>query len=154
MELMIPKPNYNSLKRYWRRTRYQKLDGTRAGSRWKKKVKITRLRGSSGRFWRIKAVPKLLLRINIVSPLQLWTKFKNAYVQMMNNWAGKVGYLNDANVFGGKMIPKAGQGPAVNVVYSGDEVEKRLVLEIYKALVATQELSGMHAAGMGKEIKP
>lgn len=72
----------------------------------------------------------------------------------MNNWAGKVGYLNDANVFVGKMIPKAGQGPAVNVVYSGDEVEKRLVLEIYKALVATQELSGMHAAGLGKEIKP
>ncbi|KAL9427687.1 hypothetical protein AB3S75_029800 [Citrus x aurantiifolia] len=127
MELI---PNCNSLKRCWRRRGYQKLNDAR-----KRNVRVIRLKGpSSSRCWRIKAVPKLCFKI-IASPLRLWTKFKNGYIRKMNNLAGKVGSLNNDNVFGGRRIPRARQGD--KVIYSNEEIENRLVLEIYKILVAT-----------------
>ena len=84
------------------------------------------------RFWKIKAVPKLRLKKIIVSPLKLLRKLKNSYLNLMFNLAGNVGSLNTDNVFGNKRIPKARDS---KVVYSSEEVENRLVSEIYKALV-------------------
>lgn len=81
-------------------------------------------------------MPKLCFNIIIASPLRLWTKFRNAYIRKMNNLAGKVGSLNNESAFGTKRIPnKARQG--ARVVYSSEEIEDRLVLEIYKVLVAS-----------------
>ncbi|XWS75508.1 hypothetical protein CRYUN_Cryun01aG0095500 [Craigia yunnanensis] len=134
MEL-LQKPIPGTLKRYWRRSQYQRLNGEVIKN--KNKVKITRLRGGSRRFWRIKAKPKV--RWKIASPIKLLTKLKNAYMNMMINLAGNVGYLNTDNTFGGKRIPKARKVP---MVYSSNEFEERLVYEIYKALIATRELSG------------
>ncbi|KAL9424945.1 hypothetical protein AB3S75_031967 [Citrus x aurantiifolia] len=136
MELV---PNYSSVKRCWRRRGYQKLKDSR-----KRNVRVVRLKGppTSSRCWRIKAVPKLCFKIFVASPLQLLTKFKNAYIRKMNNLAGTVGSLNTESVFGGKRIPKARQGE--KVVYSNEEVENRLVLEIYKILVASgRDISSM-----------
>uniref|UniRef100_A0A5B7A7E7 Uncharacterized protein n=1 Tax=Davidia involucrata TaxID=16924 RepID=A0A5B7A7E7_DAVIN len=133
MEMFSKESSGSQLKRYWRRRQYQRLDGA-AKSR--KNVKIIKIGGSPRRrFWKIKAIPKLRLKI-IASPLKLWTKFKNAYMNMMLNLAGNVGTLNTGNVFGGKRIPKARQ------VYSTtDEFENRLLFEIYKALMASKELA-------------
>lgn len=134
MEL-LRKPIPGSLKRYWRRKQYQRLNGEVIKN--KKNVKVTRIRGGSRRFWRIKAIPKL--RWKIASPIKLLTKLKNAYMNMMINLAGNVGHLNTDNTFGGKRIPKARKVP---IAYSSNEFNERLVYEIYKALVATRELSG------------
>lgn len=60
-------------------------------------------------------------------------------MNMMVSLAGNVGSLNTSNVFGGKRIPKERQ--VSHVVYSTEEVENRLILEIYKALLASRELS-------------
>lgn len=140
---MEPIPNYNSSERYWRRRGYQKLNDAR-----KKNVRVIRLKGpssssSSSRRWRIKAVPKLCFKIIIASPLRLWTKFRNSYIRKMNNLAGKVGSLNNESAFGTKRIPnQARQG--ARVVYSSEEIEDRLVLEIYKVLVASgREISSL-----------
>ncbi|KAF3972994.1 hypothetical protein ACB098_01G183300 [Castanea mollissima] len=134
MEL-IPKPVQGTLKRYWRRQRYQRLHGSKPV---RKNVKITRFGGSPRRrVWRIRAVPKL--RLKNFAPLKLWTKIKNAYMNMMVGLAGNVGSLNTSNVFGGKRIPKERQ--VSHVVYSTEEVENRLILEIYRALIASRELS-------------
>ncbi|XP_030941010.1 uncharacterized protein LOC115965858 [Quercus lobata] len=134
MEL-IPKPVQGTLKRYWRRQRYQRLHGSKPV---RKNVKITRFGGSPRRrVWRIRAVPKL--RLKNFSPSKLWTKIKNAYMNMMVSLAGNVGSLNTSSVFGDKRIPKERQ--VSHVVYSTEEVENRLILEIYKALLASRELS-------------
>ncbi|KAL0015366.1 hypothetical protein SO802_002435 [Lithocarpus litseifolius] len=99
MEL-IPKPVQGTLKRYWRRQRYQRLHGSKPV---RKNVKITRFGGSPRRrVWRIRAVPKL--RLKNFTPLKLWTKIKNAYMNMMVSLAGNVGSLNTSNVFGGRRL--------------------------------------------------
>ncbi|XWS47600.1 hypothetical protein CRYUN_Cryun14cG0166000 [Craigia yunnanensis] len=134
MEL-LQKPFPATLKRYWRRRQYQKLNSEVINNR--KNVKVTRMGGGSRRFWRIKAIPKL--RWKIASPIKLLTKLKNVYMNMMMSLAGNVGYLNNDNTFGGKRIPKARK---VHMAYSNSEFEERLVYEIYKNLIATRELYG------------
>lgn len=128
---ILSNPFSGSSKRHWRRRRYQRLHGAITN---RKNLKTLRFRGGPQRSWRIKVVPKLRLRTAILSPLKIWSKLKNAYVNMMLNLAGNVGHLNNENVFGGKRIPKARQ---VSKGYSSNEFENRLVFEIYKALVAS-----------------
>ncbi|RVW77513.1 uncharacterized protein LOC117930456 [Vitis riparia] len=119
--------------RHWRRGKYQRLDVAN-----KRNVKMVRLGGKQRRFWRIRQIPKLHLKI--ISPLKLLAKLKNAYVSMMLNLSGSVGALNSGNVFGGKRVPKARQVP---IAYSNDEFDNRLVLEIYKSMIASRELGYM-----------
>ena len=122
------------IKREWRRRRrYQRLDGTG-----RKNMKVTRFgkaNGNSKRIWRIKAIPKLKLKI--LSPLKLWNKFKNAYMSMMIKLAGNVNSLNNGNVFGAKRIPKAREA---KLGYTNTEFENRLIYEIYKSMVPSMEL--------------
>ena len=131
MEL-IPKPLHRNLNRYWRRRRYQRLDGAVNG---RKKVQVTRFHGGPppSRKWGVRATRRLrIMGLSLSqSPVKLWTKVKNAYINMMLSLAGNVGELNTNNVFGGKRIPKSRQIP---VVYSGGEIEDKLIFEIYKAL--------------------
>lgn len=133
MEL-LPKASYGNLKRYWRRRRYQRLEGTTQS---RKNLKITKFGGTGpNRKWKIKALPKLRILRPFRSPLKLLTKIKNSYMEMMINLAGNVGTLNTSTTFGGKRVPKARKSDAI--VYSSHQVEERLVLEIYKALVASR----------------
>ncbi|KAK4279856.1 hypothetical protein QN277_011563 [Acacia crassicarpa] len=87
------------------------------------------------RVWRMKVKPRLSLVVK--TPLKLLGKLKNAYEDLMVKLVGNVGSLNNKNEFGGKRIPKARQ---VSKIYSGDEFEARLMLEISKVLVASTEL--------------
>ncbi|XP_030508968.2 uncharacterized protein LOC115723623 [Cannabis sativa] len=131
MEL-LPKPLYRNINRFWRRRKYRRLDDAARG---RKKLAVARF-GSEPvqRKWKLRAPKRLrILRLIGRSPLKLWSKIKSGYVNMMVSLAGNVGSLNTNNVFGAKRIPKS--KPARNtIVYSGDEVERRLVIEIYKAL--------------------
>ncbi|KAH1081905.1 hypothetical protein J1N35_021666 [Gossypium stocksii] len=128
----LQKPIPGTLKRYWRRRRYQRLHGGEVIK--KKNVKVTKIGARSGRFWKIKAIPKLRWR-----PMKLLTKLKNGYMNMMIRLAGTVGHLTTENQFGGKRIPKARK---VALGYSSYEFDQRLVYEIYKNLSATHELYG------------
>ncbi|KAI4352173.1 hypothetical protein L6164_006451 [Bauhinia variegata] len=129
-ETLIPKPTYGGIKRYLRQRQYQRLDGSGTD---RKKTKIIRLRGSPRRYWRIKPIAKL--RWVVKSPLKVWAKLRNAYVDFMLRLAG-----NEDPFFGGKRIPKARQ---MSKVYSGDAFEARLIYEISKVLVASRELNSM-----------
>ncbi|OIT03067.1 hypothetical protein A4A49_00253 [Nicotiana attenuata] len=127
MEL-IPKIFLRNLNKQWRRRKYHHLDGVGRNN-----MKVTRFGGKRA-IWRIKAVPKLKLKM--FSPLKLWKKLKNAYINMMLNLSGNVSYLSSGNVFDGKRIPKARQ---VQVGYTNTEFENRL-MHIYKSLVPSMEL--------------
>lgn len=131
---IVPYAYYESLKRYWRRRRYQRLNGANYTTN-RRKLRIARLGGncssttSTGRrLWRVKSSPKLSFDI-ILSPIKVLTKFHDAYVDMMIRLAGNVGNPNSVDLLGGKRVPK---GRQISVVSCGEEVEGRLVLEIYK----------------------
>lgn len=120
-------PFSGSIKRYRRRRGYKRLDG-------RKSTKTIRIGGGPKRSWRIKVAPRLRLKMAFLSPLKLWGKLKNTYVNMMLNLAGSAGNLNNRNLLARKRNPKARE---IHSGYSVNEFENRLAFEIYKALVAS-----------------
>ncbi|KAI3451792.1 hypothetical protein Pfo_008457 [Paulownia fortunei] len=118
--------------RQWRRRGYNRLSPTN-----RRNMKVAKLgAGKSKRSWRLRLAPKLRL-IRLASPLKLWYKMKNAYMNMMLRFATNSGSSNSVNVFGVKRIPKARNAP---MAYSRTEFENRLIFEIYKSMVASFEL--------------
>ncbi|KAL8248845.1 hypothetical protein R6Q59_005713 [Mikania micrantha] len=114
----------NALNRSWRRRRYQRVT---VGH--KKPSKTVSFGARNRRFWKIKAIPRL--RLKKASPMRLWIKLKNAYIDMMLRLAGT------DNVFGSKRGPKMLLGSGC---YSMSEFQSRLIYEISKNLIASREL--------------
>ncbi|KAK9277081.1 hypothetical protein L1049_006620 [Liquidambar formosana] len=134
MEIINPSSYYDSLKRYWRRRRYQRLNGANTN---KRKLKIMRLGGNCRRrLWTIRAIPRLRLRL--ISPIKLLAKFHDAYINMMIRLACNVQNSNRTGAFRGKRIAR---GCQISMASSGEEVDSRLVLEIYKRMVSTREVA-------------
>jgi hypothetical protein len=96
-----------SWKRYWRRKRYQRLDGAITA---RKNTNVARFGGSPRRTWKIKAVPKLRILKNIASPTKLLRKLKNAYISMILSVAGNA---DGTHVFGDKRVPRGRQAKAI-----------------------------------------
>ncbi|XP_021912198.1 uncharacterized protein LOC110825955 [Carica papaya] len=118
-----------SLKRYWRRRKYQRLHGST-----KKKLKLARLGAGARRLWRMRRIPKLKL----ASPIKVLAKFHDAYIDMMIRLVTNLGKANQNGSFRGNKVAKERD---LTVSYCGDEVvDSRLVLEIYKRLAANREL--------------
>lgn len=113
-----------------RRRGYNRLSPTN-----RRNIKVARF-GAGKRSWRLRLAPKLRL-IRLASPLKLWYKLKNAYMNMMLRIATNSGSSNSTNFFGTKRIPKARDVP---MAYSRTEFENRLVFEIYKSMVPSYEL--------------
>ncbi len=110
--------------RYWRRRRYQRLKGANNN---KRKLKITRLGGTARRIWRVRRTPKLtLIKVVSLSPIKLLAKFHAAYVNMMIRLVSNVKNPKDDR--------------QISVVSSGEEVDGRFVLEIYKRIASTHEI--------------
>ncbi|KAL1566621.1 hypothetical protein AAHA92_02209 [Salvia divinorum] len=124
--------NGSPVMRRWRKRGYSRLSPTNRRS-----LKVVRL-NSPKRSWRLRLTPKLRL-VRLASPMKLWCRFKNAYMKMMLRFANITGTSGAANTaFGTKRIPnKAREAP---MAYSRTEFENRLVLEIYKSMVASLEL--------------
>ncbi|KAK8569186.1 hypothetical protein V6N13_107044 [Hibiscus sabdariffa] len=136
---LLQKPIPGTLRRYWRRRRYQRLYGGEAIKKGRS-MKVRRMGGRSPRrSWKIKAMPKLRWRAVIGSPMKLLAKLRNGYMNMMLRIAGSVGYLGTEKEFGGKRIPKARK---VALGYSNSEFDQRLLHEIYKNLIPALELYG------------
>ncbi|KAK4759673.1 hypothetical protein SAY87_022804 [Trapa incisa] len=138
MEIITMRPFSNkSVKTFLRRREYKRLHHEITDQ---KRVRVTRFAGGGSgqqrRFWKIRIAPMLRWRLIVASPLRMLAGLKNAYVRMMIGLAGNVGSLNTNNVFGVKRIPKARQTPTV---YSAEEIENRLIQEIYLALKASSQ---------------
>ncbi|KAH7516461.1 uncharacterized protein LOC107413320 [Ziziphus jujuba] len=141
MEIFESQTTYfDNLKRYWRRRKYRKLSGSRTI---KRKMKYARLGDGTSpspsprRSWKIRTFPKLRLRL--VSPLKLFAKFHEAYVDMMIGLAGNVAKSSRLGIFSGK---KVASEKHISMVSSGEElVDSKLVLEIYNRLAASRQLA-------------
>ncbi|KAI3410705.1 uncharacterized protein J3R85_018560 [Psidium guajava] len=140
MEMVRPSAYYEALKRYWRRRRYQKLSGSPAK---RSKLKVMRLGGSGGsrRQWKVRTAPKLRWKISVasLSPVKLLAKFHNGYMDMMIGVAcSVVKSTSSAGILRGKRVAKESQ--KISMVSTGEEVDGRFVVEVYKKLAASRQL--------------
>ncbi|PRQ40271.1 hypothetical protein RchiOBHm_Chr4g0434241 [Rosa chinensis] len=134
---IAPSSYYTNLKRYWRRRRYQRLSVDN-----KKKLRVQRLGGGPNgtspprRFFKIRK----LRFLKFVSPINLLAKVHGAYVDMMVMMAGNVGGAR--RIAGGsKKVAKAQDQISVAATCGEQAVDTRLVLEIYKRLAASRQLT-------------
>ncbi|KAL3731412.1 hypothetical protein ACJRO7_028311 [Eucalyptus globulus] len=128
---------YYDMRRFWRRRRYQRLDPSSKN----RKMRTVRL-GNHGirwrRVWKIRATLKCRWLLKMVSPVNLLTKFHDAYIDVMIRLAAKVGYLSSgAGVIRGKRPAKSRQ---VCFMPNGEEVDAKLVMDIYKRITASRDL--------------
>ncbi|XP_059441938.1 uncharacterized protein LOC132174246 [Corylus avellana] len=129
---IVPSAYYESLKRYWRRRRYQRLiNGAKSNRR---KLKIARLGGGT----RTLTSKVMRFNINTVSPIKLLAKLHDAYIDMMIPLASnvKLGYPNNVDLFGGKRVPKGRR--QISMASCGQEVDGKLVLGIYKRIASSR----------------
>ncbi|KAL1824130.1 hypothetical protein ACET3Z_010908 [Daucus carota] len=127
MELSLSK----SIRRSVKRRGYTKVSDDENTER--KNMKVVKFGANSNkRGWKVRVAKKLKLKMKL-SPLKLWKKIKTGYVNMMLNLGN-----GGASSFGQKRIPQARQ---LQITYAPSEFENRLVLEIYKSLVASRELN-------------
>ncbi|KAJ0094838.1 hypothetical protein Patl1_15088 [Pistacia atlantica] len=148
---ILPLAYYENLKRFLRRRKYQRLNSTLSSSSSspthqlnKKKLKISRLGGcrinSTRRLWRIRRrTPKLHFKI-VSTPIKYLAKFHDKYVDIMISVAKKVVNPNSIGGFlGGRRAAKARHFALVSS--SEEVVDSRLVMEMYKKLTASRQLS-------------
>ncbi|KAH7516459.1 hypothetical protein FEM48_Zijuj10G0137400 [Ziziphus jujuba var. spinosa] len=116
--------------------RYQRLSGS---NKIKRKLKVERLGDNETHSrrrcsWKIRALPKLRV-LKLVSPAKLLAKFHDSYVDMMIGLAGNVATSKRVGFAGKRVVAKDQQ---ISVVSCGEEVDSRLVLEIYKRFAASR----------------
>ncbi|KAJ7943094.1 Transcriptional repressor NrdR like [Quillaja saponaria] len=135
---IVPNTYYENLKRYWRRRRYQKLNDEK--NKKKKKLKVLRLGSvretNRGQVLRIRIIPKL--KLGIISLIKYLAKFHDAYVDTMIRLSGNAGNSRNYGLFGSKSILKSRQ---ITMSCGGEEVDGRLVFEIYKRMMSTREVA-------------
>ncbi|KAK6937331.1 hypothetical protein RJ641_030839 [Dillenia turbinata] len=120
---------YKRLKKYWKRKAYVRLNGS--GRRRRNRVELAQLGSKRRRFWKIKVSPKLRGFIKFSSPKKFFVWLRDAYVNMMMGFAnsrictaGYGGHAYESNT-------GFGRGPL-------KEYDEKMIVEIYKSLVAMQ----------------
>ncbi|KAL5722057.1 hypothetical protein ACHQM5_005625 [Ranunculus cassubicifolius] len=130
MEMSSATPFYGTIKSYWRRRQYQRLDVNGSDTR------VIRLGGKRKRTWNIKAFRKIRLGFKIVSPFKILAKVREGYINMMLSLTGNVS--DNQTIFGQNRIPKS---RSVRKITKADEIQGKLIFEIYKSLKASRELA-------------
>ncbi|EHA8590334.1 hypothetical protein COCNU_scaffold017193G000010 [Cocos nucifera] len=127
------------LKGYWKRRAYQRLDGG-GGRRRRSRAELSG--GRRRRFWRIRVVPRLRFLARMASPKRFLARVRDAYVRMMLSFASSgaidAGYAG----YGGAAVAGFGR-PQLK------EYDEKMIVEIYKSLVAQGPLMAAAVAGGG-----
>ncbi|CAN6341156.1 unnamed protein product [Urochloa humidicola] len=131
---------------YWRRRKYHRLEATDGGG--KSRGGATRQLGTSssrrgGGGWGV-AVRRLRVRVRVAlaAPRRALARARDAYVGGMLALAKRASALalpGGADGLWAKRVPRRKQLPAAKTT----EFEQRLILEIYKSIVASKELTTM-----------
>uniref|UniRef100_A0A7N0UDZ2 Uncharacterized protein n=1 Tax=Kalanchoe fedtschenkoi TaxID=63787 RepID=A0A7N0UDZ2_KALFE len=130
MDVIFPEAYSAKVNRYWRRSKYRRL---RSSVPSRRKLPVLKLGGQDpdhGRRWKLKSARKLKLRV-LVSPVRLLVKLRDAYVNMMLHWAKKMG-------MGRASFSKRKHSLGM-VAVGGQQVDVRLVVEIYNRMVANRD---------------
>ncbi|KAK1390023.1 Transcriptional repressor NrdR like [Heracleum sosnowskyi] len=119
-----------SMKRYWKRKQYQRLNDT---TNRKRKLRIARLGSQRQQVVNFNETTKVMLKF--FSPIKFFSKFRNGLIVCLSSNNDKK-LLQDKPDFSRK-------GQAVPMVSgtNNEVVDARLILEIYKRLVASGEVA-------------
>lgn len=138
---ILPLSFYENLKRFLQRRNYQRLKSPYPSSsptRNRKKLKISKLggcrRNSTRQLWRIRRAPRLQCK-SVSGAIKSLVRIHDVYVDLMVCVAEKV---VTPNGIGGRKAAKARQFALVS---SEEVVDCRLVMEMYKKLAASRQLS-------------
>ncbi|ONK54951.1 uncharacterized protein A4U43_UnF9360 [Asparagus officinalis] len=127
------------IRSYWRSRRYQKLRNSATGNKTRRVTRLGNGTRSSTRRFRLRSVFRIRFKFRVFSPLRIIARIRDAYVDSMLGIAGKgaPGLLGSGGpeCMLGRRIPKARL-----VRPEPGDFEKRLVLEIYKSVMASREL--------------
>uniref|UniRef100_A0ACD5U060 Uncharacterized protein n=1 Tax=Avena sativa TaxID=4498 RepID=A0ACD5U060_AVESA len=139
------------IRSHWRRSKYQRLENGDGGSRTKTTQRLGGTRRGSSGGWRVRLRGLIVRRVRVVravvsAPARLLCRLRDAYVGGMLTVAQKAACSALPDGTCAKRVPRrkhqqkllpgaAQQGPS--------EFETRLVMEIYKSIVASKELATM-----------
>ncbi|XP_077217813.1 uncharacterized protein LOC143869575 [Tasmannia lanceolata] len=126
------------LRGYWKRKKYERL--IRPGRPRRKRVELARMGGPnrSRRFWRIRVTPRLrYLRLGYAK--KLFVRLRDAYVKMMLGFANSTGFS-----YGSDFGRSIGYGNG-----SLKEYDEKMIVQIYKSLVAQGKLMGSEGVKIG-----
>nr|XP_019710381.1 uncharacterized protein LOC105057427 [Elaeis guineensis] len=127
------------LKGYWKRRAYHRLDGTGGGSRRRSRAELGG--GRKRRFWRIRiARPRLRFLARAPSPKRFLARIRDAYVRMMLSFASTGAVAAGYADYGGDAVARFRQ-PQLK------EYDEKMIVEIYKSLVAQGSLIATAAEG-------
>lgn len=130
---------FTGLQSYWRRKTYQKLENSSYSS--KKKLPVIILGESRHRCWKLKTVSRRVcrLRLKVVSPVKLFLRLRDAYVNAMLVLAGEK-KSPTAPLTAAAAAKKKKKTNSVYQVFkiskSCTEFERRMMIHIYSHLVA------------------
>ncbi|GMJ01331.1 hypothetical protein like AT2G47485 [Hibiscus trionum] len=118
---------YKSLKHYWKRKGYVKLNGCSTGAR---RSKVVKLGSTRRRRRRIRVKAKLRI---VPSPKKLFVWLRDAYVKMMQGLANSRVVVNTGygGAIGDRNVATFGKRPVKE--YGG-----RMIADIYKSLAMAQ----------------
>lgn len=143
-----------ALRGYWRRKKYVRLDGSDRRSRRWSRVEVATMGGTAGgggggshrrsggrkRFWRIRIVPRLRF-LRLSTPKRLLIRLRDAYVNMMLRLANSPALAAAGRYsYGGPAMP----------VRTVKEYDEKMIVEIYKSLVAQGRLLAVEPAKSGE----
>ncbi|XP_043710617.1 uncharacterized protein LOC122659581 [Telopea speciosissima] len=139
---------YKGLRDSWRRRDYQRLDGSTRFRRRKNRVELSSSsEDATGpdnqrrrrRFWRIKVTPKLRFFTGMSSPKKFFRRLRDAYVKMMLGFANSRIFISGYGGGGGGGSFGMGK-PTLK------EYDQKVIIEIYKSLMAQGQLLPRDAA--------
>ncbi|CAN6336732.1 unnamed protein product [Urochloa humidicola] len=131
---------------YWRRRKYHRLEAGDGGG--KSQGGATRQLGTARRGGGWGAMRRLRVRVRVVlaAPRRALARARDAYVGGMLALAKRASALalpGGADGLWAKRVPRRKQLPAATGAVKTTEFEQRLILEIYKSIVASKELTTM-----------
>ncbi|WOH07665.1 hypothetical protein DCAR_0727098 [Daucus carota subsp. sativus] len=119
-----------SVRRYWKRKQYQRLDDK---SNRKRKLKIARLGNRRQQGANVNETSKVMLKF--ISPIKLFSRFQNCRIVRLSRNIDKKLLQDDIGFSRKSRAVPVVSGP------NNEVVDARLVLEIYKRLVSTGEVA-------------
>ena len=136
---------FQSIRSYWRRRTYRRIEGVPLASK-KKRVRVVKLMGESGANRRPSKVrPVLRMWVKVFSPIKLMARLRDAYMDAMLALAG--GEARPSLTMKGtgsqdgtweRRMPKARQ-----ISVKRGDFERRMMLHIYRSLIAPPEVIGI-----------
>ncbi|XP_047093360.1 uncharacterized protein LOC124705697 [Lolium rigidum] len=143
------------IRSHWRRRKYQRLENGDGGGRTKSTQRLGggARRGSGSGGWRVRLRGLILRRVRVVRavvalPGRLLCRLRDAYVGGMLAVARKAAVTAvPSDGMWTKRVPRRKHQklllPGTAAAQGPSEFEKRLVMEIYKSIVASKELTTM-----------